>query len=204
MLNTTEEHAEPESGADAPLDDAWRSGDPDDFTLLVRRYKDRIYAVVYRMLGNHEDAQEIAQEVFVLAYRNRDQFKGQSKVYTWLFRIAVNLCHNERRNRRRKGRDRGVSLEALQETAPGQAESLGAQQVTPRQIAEQNELETALQACLETLPDLYRHAFVLRIVDEQAYREIAETLNCPEGTIKSRLNQARRRLRDCLQANGVL
>jgi RNA polymerase sigma factor (sigma-70 family) len=90
-------------------------GDPGAFDELVRRYKDRVYGVIYRFVGNHEDAMDLAQDVFVRAYQGLHAYRGHSQVYTWLYSIAANLSRNRLRDRTRKGRGRGTSLEAMEE-----------------------------------------------------------------------------------------
>lgn len=195
---------ETELESDAGLVEECRRGDPRAFETLVNRYKDRIYNAAYRFLGNHEEAGDVCQEVFVRAYRAIETFEGKAKVSTWLYSIALNLCRNRVRDSKRKGRDKGVSLELLQERAPGRAEAIGAGGTTPDEAAVRGELEVALQACLDALPDHYRMAFVLRTHEDLPYEEIAEVMSCPTGTVKSRLNQARRLLRDCLTEHEVL
>ncbi len=179
-----------------------QAGDATAFDEIVRRYKDRIYSLLYRFLGNHEDALDVAQEVFVRAYQGIGGFAGHAKVYTWLYAIAANLARNRLRDQGRKGRNRGASLEALQQDAPG---AIGAApESSPRAVAERRELEAALAACLEALPEVYRLAFVLRTFEGLSYEEIAVSGNCPRGTVKSRLNQARHLLGECLKSRGVL
>jgi RNA polymerase sigma-70 factor (ECF subfamily) len=189
--------------SDAGLVGECRRGDSRAFDELVRRYKDRIYNAAFRFLGNHEDALDLSQEVFVRAYRAIDSFEGNAKVSTWLYSIAMNLCRNRFRDGKRKGRNLGTSLEALQEHSSASSR-LGIETFTPSDAAMTRELESVLQVCLDELPDHYRMAFVLRTFEELNYEEIAEVMGCPAGTVKSRLNQARRMLRDRLNARGVL
>lgn len=189
---------------DTELVDACRNGDESAFDELVRRYKDRVYNVVYRYLGNHEDSLDVALEVFVRAYRNLDSFRGHAQVYTWLYSIAANTCRNRLRDRGRKGRDKGVSYEALAESAPGIAQEATATHITPSHLAEKRELNEGLKGCLGDLPDNYRLVFVLRTFDNLSYTDIATAAECPEGTVKSRLNQARKLLRECLGRRGLL
>ena len=181
-----------------------QGGDTSAFDELVRRYKDRVYNVVYRFLGNHEDALDVSQEVFVRAYRSIDSFQGRAQVYTWLYSIAANLARNRLRDGGRKGRDRGTSLDALSERAPDVAQAASATHQTPRDLAQTHELDAVLQRCLGELPDHYRVAFVLRTFEDLSYEEIADVMGCPPGTVKSRLNQARKRLRERLAALAVL
>ena len=194
---------ESSSPTDAGLVEEFRRGDGAAFDELVRRYKDRLYNVVYRYLGNHEDARDVVQEVFIRAHSGLHAFKGQSMVCTWLHSIAANLARNRVRDLSRRGRNKGLSLEALQERAAGRRQ-FAADGESPSGAAQRRELEEALTHCLEDLPDSYRMAFILRTFDNLSYGDIAEAVGCPAGTVKSRLNQARRRLRDCLTHHGVV
>ena len=189
---------------DTELVSACQNGDTAAFEELVRRYKDRVYNVVYRYLGNHEDSLDVALEVFVRAHRNMTSFQGHAQVYTWLYSIAANACRNRLRDRSRKGRNRGVSFEALSESAPGVAQQATAHNITPSRLAEKRELSEGLKGCLEGLPDPYRLVFVLRTFDSLSYGDIAISADCPEGTVKSRLNQARKLLKECLTRRGLL
>ena len=179
---------------DVSLVEGCRNGDPDAFEELVRRYQDRVYNVAYRFLGNHEDAQDVAQEVFIRAYKGIRGFKGASKVYTWLYSIAGKLARNKIRDSKRKGRDRGASLEALE----AEIGAIGDDDRRPDRAAREHEMEALLQECLDELPDHYRMTFVLRTFDDLSYDEIADVMGCPPGTVKSRLNQARGLLRERL------
>jgi RNA polymerase sigma-70 factor, ECF subfamily len=186
--------------SDAGLVDGCRGGDSSAFDELVHRYKDRVYNVIYRFVGNHEDALDVSQEVFVRAYRGISEFRGTAQVYTWLYSIAANLARNRLRDSGRKGRDKGVSLEQITDesrvsTAAGR---------DPRGEAERREMDEVLQRCLTELPEHYRLAFVLRTFDSLSYEEIAESLGCPVGTVKSRINQARTLLRGRLHELEVL
>ncbi len=193
-----------ERDADVALLEQCRSGDSSAFEALVLRYKDRVYNVAYRFLGNHEDAQDVAQEVFVRAYRGLEGFKGDSKVYTWLYSIASNLARNKLRDSKRKGRNMGISLEELELRAPGTAQALATARETPEDAARRRETEEALQACLEELPEHYRIVFVLRTFEQLSYEEIADSVGCPKGTVKSRLNHARKFLHEKLKARSII
>lgn len=190
--------------SDLGLVEECRKGDSSAFDELVRRYKDRVYGVVYRFLGNREDALDVSQEVFVRAYRSINGFRGNSKVYTWLYSIAANLARNRLRDASRLGRNKGTSLERLEEEAPGLVDAAAGSNANPRESAISEELQSLLQQCLEELPEHYRLAFVLRTFEDLSYDEIAEVMGCPVGTVKSRLNQARQMLRDRLKEFAVL
>lgn len=190
--------------SDLGLVEECRRGDASAFDELVRRYKDRVYSVVYRFLGDREEALDVSQEVFVRAYRGIGTFRGNSKVYTWLYSIAANLARNRLRDSGRKGRDKGTSLEALQDEAPGVADANARSRPNPRDEAIGRETEALLQQCLLELPEHNRLAFVLRTFEDLSYEEIADAMGCPVGTVKSRLNQARQMLRDRLKERAVL
>lgn len=189
--------------SDDTLIAACRDGDVSCFDELVRRYKDRVYNVLYRYVGNHEDALDLSQEVFVRAYRAIDRFRGGSRVYTWLYSIAANLARNRLRDRSRKGRNQGSSYEALEEASPAALAS-AADANDPSELAMDAEMQRMLHEALQELPETHRLAFVLRTFDDLSYAEIAETMECPVGTIKSRLNQARKMLYDRLREQAVL
>jgi len=140
----------------------------------------------------------VQPRVHLRAYRGVAEFKGRAQVYTWLHSIAANLARNRLRDGGRKGRDQGAPLDTLTPSAMPRTET------TPRAAAERQELDDALQQCLNELPEHYRMAFVLRTFDDLSYDEIAQTLGCPTGTVKSRINQARSMLRERLEYLAVL
>lgn len=210
-LNRTQERTlavvllkEARSHDDMRLVEACRRGDSTAFDELVRRYKDRVFAVVYRFVGNREDALDISQEVFVHAYRSINGYRGAARVYTWLYSIAANLSRNRLRDSGRRGRNMSTSLEALQEQAPGVAEAGKSSGNNPRENAMSSEMEAVLQEVLNELPEHYRMAFVLRTFDDLSYEEIAEAMGCPVNTVKSRLNMARVKLRDRLKELSLI
>jgi len=179
---------------DADLVKECRAGDASAFDEIVRRYKDRVYRVVYRFLGNHEDALDVAQETFIRAYGGIREFRGSAQLCTWLHSIAANLARNRLRDGSRKGRNQGVPLDGMDP----------ADDCSPRAAAEQQELEDTLQRCLVDLPEPYRMAFALRTFDDLNYEAIAQTLGIPVGTVKSRINHARRMLRERLEELAIV
>lgn len=193
---------EVEDRPDLRLVEKCQDGDAAAFEELVHRYKNRVYNVAYRFLGNHEDAQDVAQEVFIRAYKGIRTFKGTAKVSTWLHSITGNLAKNRIRDSHRKGRGQGTSIEALMEKPAHEPFADGGP--TPEDSARKAELDGALQQCLGELPEHYRMAFVLRTFDGLSYAEIADAMDCPPGTVKSRLNQARALLRDRLEELDLL
>ena len=198
-------HRDTRGQAESTLVATAQDGDSSAFEELVRRYKDRIYRVSLRLCaGNTEDALDLAQEVFIRAYRGLESFRGDAQFGTWLYRITVNLARNRVRDLGRKGRSLGVSLEKLVEDSPELASTAVSDHMTPTHNASASELEAQLQECLDTLPEPCRSAFILLVFEDLTYEEIAESLGCPAGTVKSRLNQARRLLRDQLKERSLL
>jgi RNA polymerase sigma-70 factor, ECF subfamily len=175
---------------DAALIAATLAGDSAAFGRLVGLYQDRLYNSLLRVTGSAEDAGDIVQDTFVQAYVKLDSFRGASAFYTWLYRIAFNLAMSHRRRERIT-----VSLD-------GMKENLGSQpldgQPSPAAQIERNEQIEMVHAALAELSDEYRAILVLREIDGYRYEEIAEILELPIGTVRSRLFRARLQLRDQL------
>jgi RNA polymerase sigma factor, sigma-70 family len=179
--------------ADQELVRRFQDGDTDAFSELVRRYQDRVFTICYRWLGDREVAAEVAQDVFVAVFRSLGRFRGEARLSTWLTRITVNHCKNRRLYHRRRARDRHEPLEGLR-----------GDDLPPRQLAHEgpgtdrkalvSEAEDALSEALAALDDDHRAIVVLRDIDGLAYEEIAELLDLPRGTVKSRLHRARAEL----------
>jgi RNA polymerase sigma-70 factor, ECF subfamily len=170
-------------------------GDTDAFADLVRRYQDRIYNTVYRMTGHAEDAQDMAQEAFLKAYSALGQFQSNASFYTWLYRIAVNVCLSRRR--RQKRAPATVSVDAGPE---GRDLPDDTEHTRPSRRAEQTEARQAVQQAVADLPDDQRAVVVLKDFDGHSYATIAEIVDCPVGTVRSRLHRARTQLKDMLRA----
>ncbi len=178
--------------------------DMDAFSILIRRHQERAFALAWRLTGHREDALDLAQEAFVRAWTGLSDFRNESRFGTWLHRIVVNLARNRHRDGGRKGRDRVLSLAEFRDAGGHAPESAAPASDSPRNAAIGHEVEAALAACLEGLPDQFREAFALRVQAGMDYAGIAEALECPLGTVKSRISEARRRLAQCLDARGVL
>ncbi|HOJ32236.1 MAG TPA: sigma-70 family RNA polymerase sigma factor [Candidatus Hydrogenedentes bacterium] len=190
--------------SDERLVELSQQGNLSAFEEIVRRYKDKIFNTVFRIVGRREDAHEVALDVFVKAYHHLETFRGDARIYTWLYRIAINLAKNRLRDGSRMGRNLGVSLESMKED-PSTLASSGLQSAnSPRNRAEVRELEEMLQCCLNELPDELRTVFVLKVFEDLSYEEISQIMNCPLGTVKSRLNQARSVLRRRLTELSIL
>ncbi|MDY6913598.1 MAG: sigma-70 family RNA polymerase sigma factor [Planctomycetota bacterium] len=186
--------------ADAALIERCRSGDMQAFALLVAKYQDRVFNMVFRLCGNRADAEELAQEAFLKALAKLRQFRGQSGFYTWLFRIAANLTIS---HRRRRGRIRFHSLDGPEDCGERAglltAAAAGRREPNPQAAAMSAETAQRVNKAIAELDDEYRLVVVLRDIEEMNYAQIADVLNVPAGTVKSRLHRARRILSKKLQ-----
>jgi RNA polymerase sigma-70 factor (ECF subfamily) len=169
------------------------------FVECVRTYQDKMYGVVFRMLGSREEAEDVAQEVFVTVFKSVDSFRGDSRFSTWLYRIAVNHCKNRIKYLRRRAHRSTAELDehaehALFHNAPGGAagpSTLGQAEARPDEALEGVQLERVVAAAIQKLDEEHRTLLVLRDVEELSYEEIVEITGLPEGTVKSRLHRAR-------------
>lgn len=185
---------------DAALVDRFRQGDMQAFGVLVTKYQDRIYNMVLRMCHRPAVAEELAQDAFLRAMERIEQFRGKSRFYTWLFRIAANLAIS---HRRRSTRVRFHSMTYGDDADGAQAEGLTAslaqqRHPPPATMAQSAEIGERIDAALARLDEEFRDVVVLRDVEQLDYAEIAEVLDVPLGTVKSRLHRARCMLQDML------
>ncbi len=171
------------------------SGDSAAFGEIVERHEDRLYNTIYRLVGSADDARDLLQDTFVKAYEKLDDFRGGSSLYTWLFRIAVNtsLSHRRRRKWVQMGAPAGDD-----DPNPGNAVADTAA-VDPADPLIAAETETLVQEAINSLDDEHRTVVVLRDIQHCDYHEIADILDVPPGTVKSRLHRARMMLRDRLE-----
>ena len=169
-----------------------KNGDLEAYDQLVRRYRERIYATIYHMTANHEDANDLAQESFIKAFQALKSFKGGSSFYTWLYRIAVNKTINFLN--RRKNRVQ-MSLNDLDFNAEHNPDLVALiSDKTPRREADLRELQEKLNAALLKLSEPHRLVVVLHDVQGLSHDEIAKVMDCNIGTVRSRLFYARQQL----------
>jgi RNA polymerase sigma-70 factor (ECF subfamily) len=186
---------------DAALVQRCRKGDLRGFEALVAKYQHRLYNAVYRMTGRPDDAEELAQDAFLKALEKLDTFGGRSSFYTWLYRIAVNLTIS---HRRRAGRIKFQPLTTGEQdfdrsrAAELSARAAGERNPGPAAAAESAETARRVTEALEQLDDEFRVVVVLRDVEGMDYAQIADVLDAPVGTVKSRLHRARGMLRELL------
>lgn len=168
-----------------------KQGDADAFALLVQTYETSVYRLALRMCGNAHDAEEVAQEAFMAAWKGLPSFRGESKFSSWLYQLttneAINFLRKEKRHRA------ATPLEDELEPATGD---------TAQQAVETKELQQALQQALDALTPEHRQIFLLRQMRQLSYDEIGRLLGLESGTVKSRLNRAKKQLRQNLLQQG--
>ena len=164
--------------------------DEEAFRQVVLLYQQKVFGLVYRMIGDRQEAEDISQEVFITVFKSIDSFRGESKFSTWLFRISTNLCKNRLKYLRRRARDR---TQPLDKTPPGEMNHtpLAPAPVTPDKVAQGRQLEAALQTAVRELDEEHRVLIVLRDLQGLPYSEISEITGLNQGTVKSRLHRAR-------------
>ncbi len=176
-----------------------KAGDRPAFGQLVEVYQDKIYGYVSRMLGDPDEAEDVAQETFVRAYRSLPHFRGAASFHTWLYRIASNLAIDvARRNRRQSTGD--FSLDEPLESEEGDYErEIADESGSPEQLTQRREMQELVRQAVAELPEKLRAVVVLYELQGESYEDIAEILGCPLGTVKSRLFNARSQLKDMLE-----
>lgn len=167
-------------------------GDNEAFDMLVIRYRDRVFSLAYHMLLNFEEAEDIAQEVFVRAYRSLGKFRQESGFFTWLYRIAVNIVYTQAKKNTRR---RVLYDEVLKEREYLQPQSFD----SPEIPAQSGELREMILRAINQLDHRFRQVIVLKELEGMDVSEVARILGLPEGTVKSRLFRAREDLRHIIQ-----
>lgn len=177
-----------------------RQGELDAFNQLVLRYQNLVYSVAYRTMNDEASASDVAQDTFIKAYQKLDTFRG-GNFKAWLSRIASNLCYDELRRQKRRPQ---TYLEDMTPEDSDDPAPIPSDADTPEEVAEQVELQQAIQHCISALKDDQRIVLVLSDVQGMSYQEIAESTEVQIGTVKSRLSRARLAVRNCLQGFSEL
>lgn len=178
---------------DAELVIASRNGDQDAFALLVQCHQRRVFNLVYRMLQDYEEANEVTQETFLAAWQGLPSFRGDARFSTWLYRIAYNCCLKQLETRKRdRNIQAAVEAEQMLESMDVDARANASLDV--------QDCQNAVREQLSTLPAKYRVVLVLRHLQEMTYEEMAEILTMPVGTIKTHLFRARNLLKERLES----
>ncbi|RCX16524.1 RNA polymerase RpoE-like sigma-24 subunit [Anaerobacterium chartisolvens] len=174
-----------------------KKGDVEAFEQLIAGYQKRVFNIALKMIGNPEDASELAQETFIRVFKSIGKFKEESLFSTWIYRIATNICLDELRKRKGKKEislDEDIKLEngevsrQIEDTGP-----------SPEAVAERNELRRKVNDAIGLLTEEHRLVIIMRDIQGFSYEEIAKITGCPEGTVKSRINRARQSLKQLLK-----
>jgi RNA polymerase sigma-70 factor (ECF subfamily) len=174
-----------------------KQGDVEAFESLIMCYQKKVFNIAYRIIGNYDDAGELAQEVFIRVFKSLKQLREDQTFYTWLSRITTNICLDECRKRKNK---KTVYLD--EEIGFGdnelkiQVEDCG---LSPEILAERNEVRRNISEAMQILSDEQREVIVMRYMRGLSYDEMAEAMNCPCGTVKSRINRAKQYLKEVIE-----
>ncbi|WP_303291348.1 RNA polymerase sigma factor RpoE [Marinobacter sp. SS5-14b] len=176
-----------ESQTDLQLVRKVRNGDRAAFDLLVVKYQSRVASIISRYVYDSQEVMDLAQETFIKAFRAIDRFRGDSAFYTWLYRIAVNTAKNYLEARGRRPQGSADSAEAENYDDGSRLRDLA----SPERLLQKEQLQKALSEAISRLPEELRSAFLLREYDGLSYEDIAGILECPIGTVRSRIFRAR-------------
>ncbi|MBV1916031.1 MAG: RNA polymerase sigma factor RpoE [Pseudomonadales bacterium] len=172
---------------DQQLVERVQKGDKHAFDMLVLKYQGRVMSMVTRLVRDHHEAQDIVQEAFIKAYRALPRFRGDSAFYTWLYRIAMNTAKNHLVSKGRRPAIGGVELEEAEVVGIPKLQDID----SPERQLLRDELEQVINHAIKTLPDDLKTAITLREFDGLSYEEIAHVMDCPVGTVRSRIFRAR-------------
>jgi len=176
------------------------------FNELVVTYERRVFALVYRMLGRRDEAEDLAQEVFVQVFKAVHTFRGDAKLSTWIYRIAVNLCKNRAKYLARRHANDQEDVTALADRAPlSAAKGVSVGDISrPDELVEGMQLERLVKQAIGELDPDFREVLILRDVEDLSYDEIASVTSLAVGTVKSRIHRARAQLRAAVErAMGI-
>lgn len=168
-----------------------KEGDEDAFRELIDRYEKRIFNLCYRFLGDYDEAADLTQETFIRVWGGIRGFRAKADIFTWIYRIAINLCKNRRRWFLRRGRTHSLSNSTTLKEV-----DIPTSELNPEAILEDKEIRLHIQKGIDSLPSKYRLLIILRDIQGLSYEEIARITDSSQIKVKSRLYRARRMLRD--------
>ncbi|KZE67551.1 RNA polymerase subunit sigma [Fictibacillus phosphorivorans] len=173
-----------------------KKGDQEAFEGIVDLFKDKIYRHCFRMVGNGHEAEDLAQETFLRAYRNISKYNNEYKFSTWIFRIATNLCIDRLR---KKKPDYYLDAEVPGTDGANMYSQLSTEEPLPEEVVTENEQWNELQAEIMKLPEKYRTAILLKYVDDLSLEEISQIMDIPVPTVKTRIHRGREALKKVFQ-----
>lgn len=179
-----------------------KAGDVEAFEALVEAYQKRIFNLAYRIVGNYDDAGDMTQEALIRVFKSIAGFREQSSFSTWIYRITTNVCLDEIRRKKNK---KVLSLDEEIHMEDGEMKrQFMNDDPLPDEIAEREELRRVVNEAIHSLPEDHRVIITLRDIQGLSYDEIANVLDCPSGTVKSRISRARNALKNILSTNREL
>ena len=185
--------------SDEELVEKIKKGDIDVYEEIIKKYENKVCGIIYHMIKNQNDVEDLAQEVFIKVYKNLSKFKGDSSLYTWIYKITVNLCLDEVKKRKNI-----IYLDEKLEVEDGELErELPSSDKTQVELYEEKELKEKLHKCIGKLPEKQRVMIVLRDIKGFSYEEISEITSVKLGTVKSQINRARLKLKELLDKEGT-
>jgi RNA polymerase sigma-70 factor (ECF subfamily) len=200
MSNVVGEMKQVAADDDDELVGMCQKGQLDAFEALVEKHQRKMLNIAYRMIGDYEAACEVVQDAFFSAYKAIRKFRGEAKFSTWLCSIVINLSKNRMKQMRTRLQREGPSIDDPVETEEGQLRrDPPSREPSALEQLEKKEIQTKVQACINSLDGEYREVLVLRDIQGFTYDEIRDILKIPDGTVKSRLFRARDALKDCLK-----
>lgn len=176
-----------------------KSGDIDAFEDIIAKYEKRVFSLIYNVLKNENEIEDVAQEVFVKVYKNIGKFQGNSSLYTWIYRITTNLCFDYIKKRKEV-----IYVDEKLQLDDSEVEfQLPSDEKLQDELYEEKELKEKLQKAISKLPDKQQMMIILRDIKGLSYEEISEVLEMKLGTVKSQINRARLKLKEILEDDGT-
>jgi RNA polymerase sigma-70 factor (ECF subfamily) len=181
-----------------------KRGDVESFERIVLAYQQKVFNLAFRLLGDREEAEDLAQEVFINVFRHLPRFRGDAQFSTWIYQITLNHSRNRLKYLKRRHQHATDSLDDPILTSEGEIEKdLPYEGDVPEDVLHRLQVQELVQSALDELREDYREVLVFRDIQELSYQEIAEILGLPEGTVKSRLHRARWELKDVIKRLGI-
>lgn len=181
---------------------ACQNGDQHTFEILMTKYQNQIFNLMLRMLGDYETSLDLTQDTFLQAYQGIKGFKLESTFFTWLFRIALNLATNQRRAYARRPRTVSLSQPLSNDNNEDHTANVPGNEPVPEAVLIQQETRSRVQQAIASLPPEFRETLILRDIQGLSYEQIQDILQCPIGTVRSRLHRGRDMLKDKLIEMG--